>query len=94
VIPLGSRQQIVAEVTDDEGNRSTDVVLDWSHDAEDPLIVRISRKGVVTGNRVGLCAVKAGASDVWARTPVEVSVVPSPERSQARQRLSEAPPHG
>jgi hypothetical protein len=29
-IPLGKRQQILAEVTDDEGRRSTDVLLDWS----------------------------------------------------------------
>lgn len=48
-IPLGTRHQIVAEVTDDEGKRSTEVLLDWRHDAEDPMIVRISRGGVVTG---------------------------------------------
>src|SRR5262249_23709040 len=47
-IPLGTRQQIVAEVTDDEGQRSTDVLLDWNHDADDQFIVRISRGGVVT----------------------------------------------
>ncbi len=28
-IPLGCREQVVAEVTDDEGQRSTDVLLDW-----------------------------------------------------------------
>lgn len=82
-IPLGSRQQIVAEVTDDEGQRSTDVLLDWRHDAEDPLIVRISRAGVVTGNRLGRTAITAGAGGVWARIPVEVNVIPNP-REQKR----------
>jgi hypothetical protein len=77
---LGTRQQIVAEVTDDEGARSTQVFLDWRHDADDQLLVRISRQGVVTGNRVGRTAVTAGAGGVWARIPVEVNVIPNPER--------------
>jgi hypothetical protein len=81
-VPLGTRQQIVAEVTDDEGNRSTDVLLDWRHDAEDPLIVRISRSGLVTGNRLGRTAITAGAGGVWARIPVEVNVVPNPEEQK------------
>lgn len=79
-VPLGTRQLIVAEVTDDEGNRSTQVLLDWRHDAEDQLLVRISRHGVVTGNRVGRTAVTAGAGSVWARIPVEVNVLPNPEK--------------
>jgi hypothetical protein len=79
-IPLGTRQQIVAEVTDDEGKRSTQVFLDWRHDADDQLLVRISRQGVVTGNRVGRTAVTAGAGGVWARIPVEVNVIPNPEK--------------
>jgi hypothetical protein len=82
-IPLGKREQIIAEVTDDDGNRSTDVFLDWKHDADDPLIVRIGPTGRVTGNRVGRTAVTAGAGDpgvgVWARIPVEVAVLPNPE---------------
>jgi hypothetical protein len=81
-IPLGKRQQIVAEVTDDDGQRSTQVLLDWRHDADDPLIVRISRGGVVTGNRLGRTAVTAGAGGVWARIPVEVNVIPNPEKPQ------------
>jgi hypothetical protein len=79
-IPLGTRQQILAEVTDDEGNRSTDVVLDWRHDAEDQLLVRVNRQGLVTGNRMGRTAVTAGAGDVWARIPVEVNVIPNPDK--------------
>lgn len=83
-IPLRKRQQIIAEVTDDEGNRSTDVYLDWKHDADDQLIVRIGPAGYVTGNRLGRTAVNAGAGDaaaggMWARIPVEVTVVPNPE---------------
>jgi hypothetical protein len=78
-IPLGSRQQIVAEVTDDEGRRSTNVLLEWRHDAEDPLIVRISQNGTVTGNRLGRTAITAGAGGVWARIPAEVAVIPNPE---------------
>lgn len=78
-IPLGAREQILAEVTDDDGERSTDVLLDWRHDAEDPLIVRISRLGRVTGNRIGRAAVTAGAGTMWARTPTEVKVIPNPQ---------------
>jgi hypothetical protein len=78
-IPLGSRQQIVAEVTDDEGQRSTDVLLEWSHDAEDPLTVRISQNGTVTGNRLGRTAITAGAGGVWARIPAEVAIIPNPQ---------------
>jgi hypothetical protein len=79
-IPLGCREQIVAEVTDDEGQRSTEVLLDWLHDAEDQLTVRIDRAGVVTGNRLGRTAISAGAGGLWARTPVEVTVVANAEQ--------------
>jgi hypothetical protein len=79
-VPLGTRQQIVAEVTDDDGKRSTQVFLEWRHDADDQLLVRISHRGVVTGNRVGRTAVTAGAGGVWARIPVEVNVIPNPEK--------------
>lgn len=81
-IPLGSQHEIVAEVTDDEGKRSVEVLLDWRHDAEDPLIVRISRKGIVTGNRLGRTAITAGAGGVWARTPVEVTVIPNAQEQK------------
>ena len=55
-VPIGTRQQITAEVTDDQGDRSTRVLLDWRHDADDQLLVRIGRQGLVTGNRVGRTA--------------------------------------
>jgi len=78
-IPLGAQEQVVAEVTDDEGKHSTEVLLDWLHDAEDQLIVRIDRAGVVTGNRLGRTAITAGAGGVWARIPVEVTVIANAE---------------
>jgi hypothetical protein len=81
-IPLGSRQRIVAEVTDDEGKRSTDVLLEWRHDAEDQLTVRISQSGTVTGNRLGRTAITAGAGGVWARIPAEVAVIPNPQEKK------------
>lgn len=79
-VPLGTQQQILAEVTDDDGKRSTDVLLDWRHDADDQLLVRINRRGVLTGNRLGRTAVTAGAGAVWARIPVEVTVTPNPDK--------------
>jgi hypothetical protein len=78
-IPLGKQEQITAEVTDDDGRRSTNVFLEWLHDADDQMTVLIDRTGVVTGNRLGRTAVTAGAGGVWARIPVEVRVIANPE---------------
>src|SRR5439155_9340897 len=82
-IPLGERQQIIAEVTNDDGQRSPDVLLNWEHDADDPLIVRIRPTGAVTGNKIGRTTISAGAGDpkaggVWARVRAEVEVVENP----------------
>lgn len=82
-IPLGKQEHIVAEVTTDEGQRSTDVLLNWEHDADDPLIVRIRPTGTVTGNRLGQTTISAGAGDrkaggVWARVRAEVEIVENP----------------
>jgi hypothetical protein len=84
-IPLGTRQQIIAEVTDDEGRRSTNALLKWRHDADDPLIVRVSQRGIVTANRLGRTGITAGTGEVWARLPVEVHVVPNPEKPKRGQ---------
>jgi hypothetical protein len=86
-IPLGKRKQIVAEVTNDDGTRATNVLLNWKHDADDPLIVRINPAGWVTGNRRGRTNVLAGAGNpeaegVWARIPAEVLVVENPDEVQ------------
>jgi hypothetical protein len=83
-IPLGRKKQILAEVTNDDGDRATDVFLNWKHDADDQLIVRIHPAGWVTGNRLGRTSITAGAGDpaaggVWARIWAEVTVVPNPE---------------
>jgi len=81
-IQVGKKQQIVAEVTNDEGQRNTSVFLNWRHDADDQLIVRIHPSGWVTGNRVGKTSITAGAGDpsaggVWARIWAEVTVIPN-----------------
>src|SRR5439155_19416409 len=83
-IPVGEKRQIVGEVTSDDGQRSTKVFLNWKHDADDQLIVRIHASGWVTGNRTGKTSITAGAGDpseagVWARIWAEVTVVPNPE---------------
>lgn len=84
-IPLGKHKQVIVEVTNDEAQRATNVFLNWKHDADDPLIVRIRPTGWVTGNRVGRTTVIAGAGDparggVWARIGAEVTVVPNPDQ--------------
>jgi hypothetical protein len=83
-IPLARRQQVTAEVTEEDGRRSVDVYLSWNHDADDPFVLRIGPTGMVTGNRLGRSMVSAGAGDaagggVWARIPVEATVVPNPD---------------
>lgn len=83
-IPIGTRKVITAEVTSEEGNRSTAVLLNWKHDADDPLLVRIRPNGTVTGNRLGDTRISAGAglegSEVWSRIPATIRVVDNPER--------------
>jgi hypothetical protein len=86
-IPLGTWREITAEVTNDEGVRSTNVLLDWEHDADDPLILRIRPTGVVTGNRLGRTSISAGAGDpdaggVWARVRVQAVVTENPKASE------------
>ena len=83
-VPLGKKESLTAEVTNDKGDRATDVLLEWSHDADDSLIVRISPFGVIMGNRLGVTSITAGARGVedeavWARVRVDVTVVPNPE---------------
>jgi len=77
-VPLGVRKRIIAEVTNDEGKRKTDVLLNWKHNALDQLIVRIHPTGWVTGNRDGKTIIYAGAGNVWARIGAEAEVIPNP----------------
>jgi hypothetical protein len=83
-IPVGKRKPIVAEVTNDEGMRSTNVLLNWKHDADDPLLIRIRPTGVITGNRIGETSVSAGAGlagdEIWSRIPAVIRVVENPDR--------------
>jgi hypothetical protein len=83
-IKLGEKETITAEVTNDRGARATDVLLEWQHDSDDLLIVRINPFGVVFGNRVGRTSISAGAKGVgdepvWARVRVETEIQPNPE---------------
>lgn len=83
-ILLGNKEVITAEVTNDQGERATDVLLEWGHDADDPLIVRISPFGAVFANRIGRTSISAGArgvgeEPVWARVRVDVEIKPNPD---------------
>lgn len=84
-ILMGTRKSITAEVTNDEGKRSTNVLLNWKHSADDPLLIRIRPNGTITGNRMGETEVSAGAGrdeqEVWSRIPASVRVVNNPERT-------------
>jgi hypothetical protein len=81
-VEVGKKALITAEVTDDDGDRSTDVLLDWRHDAADQSLVRIGSMGWVTGNKEGQTDVFAGADGLWARRPVEATVLPSRDKEK------------
>jgi hypothetical protein len=80
-IPLGTRKKITSEVTNDEGKRSTQVLLNWKHDALDQLRLRLHPTGWITGNREGNTTVTAGGS-VWSRIGAEVDVIENPDLSR------------
>jgi len=79
-IKVGERAEVTAEVTDDDGARSTDVLLDWKHDAVDQSMVRVGARGWVTGEKEGRTSVSAGASATWSKRGVEVQVLPSDKK--------------
>lgn len=81
-VEVGKKALVTAEVTDDDGDRSTDVLINWRHDATDQSLVRIGSMGWVTGNKEGQTGVFAGADGLWARRPVEVTVLPSKDREK------------
>ena len=86
-IKLGERATILAEVTDDDGHRFTDVLLKWRHEADDQLVVRVGPRGTVTGTRIGRTMIFAGGlgtgdAEVWSRIPSEVEVLKNPELSR------------
>ncbi|MBN2331384.1 MAG: hypothetical protein JXC85_06220 [Candidatus Aenigmarchaeota archaeon] len=73
-ISTGSIKMITAQVTNDEGEKSADVILKWKHDAENERIVKISPRGYVFGNSVGKTNVFA-ESEVSCTNPCEVEIV-------------------
>ena len=95
LIPLGRREQISAQVTNDDGERATDVMLNWSHDAPDQLVVRITPWGVVTGNRLGRTCYLCRGGQRWRRWCLGKNTGRSDccsesERSGSRWRFSKA----
>jgi hypothetical protein len=85
-IPIGKRKRVIAEVTNDDGARATDVLLNWRHSAEDQLMVRVSPTGFVSANRLGRTEVTAGVGEpengVWSRIPAVVEVVTALEQDE------------
>ena len=82
-IGVGHSKQIIAQVTTDEDERFSDILLDWSHDAADQGIVKISPRGYVFGNKVGKTSVTSGTKndgDLWATNPVSVEIIPSDDK--------------
>lgn len=84
VVEVGKKALITAEVTDDDGDRSTEVLLDWKHDAEDQSIIRLGAQGWVTGNQEGRTGVSAGAGGVWSKRAVDVTVLPAKDREKTK----------
>ncbi len=78
-LAVGKSDQVTAVVTDEDGQRSADVLLTWRHDAENQMLVLVGPRGRVTANREGRTAVSAGAGEVWAKRPVEVLVTRAEE---------------
>lgn len=76
-LPVGTRKKIIAEVTNDEAERKTEVILNWKHDAKDKLVVSINPTGWITGNRDGKTIVHAGAGDCWSKIGAEIIITPS-----------------
>ena len=81
-IPTGHIKMITAQVTNDEGDKSADVLLTWRHDSEDLKIVKISPRGYVFGNTIGKTNVYAEAT-ISCTNPCEVEVIKG-EKSEGK----------
>ena len=68
---------VTAQVTNDEGDKSADVLLKWRHDSDDQKLIKISPKGYIFGNTIGKTNVYAEA-EVSCTNPCEVEVVKGP----------------
>ena len=73
-IPTGQIRLITSQVTNDEGDKSSEVLLKWGHDSEDQRLIKISPKGYVFGNVVGKTNVFAEAC-IMCTNPCEVEIV-------------------
>lgn len=93
-VPLGKRKLITAEVKTDDKHLLTDVLLNWKHDADDQMTVKIRPTGWVTGGRLGKTTVTAGVDDpkkgngVWSAIGTDVEVI----KSDAKKRPGEGYP--
>src|SRR3989344_559771 len=76
-IPTGHIKMVTAQVTNDEGDKSADVLLKWRHDSDDQKLIKISPKGYIFGNTIGKTNVYAEA-EVSCTNPCEVEVVKGP----------------
>ncbi len=74
-IPLGHIKQILAQVVNDKKQKSTVVLLNWIHDADNQNLIKISPKGFIFGNMMGKTCVKAGGGDFFCTNPCEVEIV-------------------
>lgn len=81
-VPIGHNKQITAQVLDNEGKRSSEVLVNWQHDAENQNLIKISPKGYVFGNIIGKTNVKAWVKDsengdIFSNIATEVEVIKS-----------------
>ncbi len=75
-ISTGHIKMITAQVTNDEGERSDDVILKWRHDSEDQKLIKISPKGYIFGNTIGKTNVYA-ETIISCTNPCEVEIIKS-----------------
>lgn len=86
-VPVGHSKEITSQIIDDEGKKSTEVLLNWHHSADNKNMVKISPRGHVFGNIIGKTSVSAGVNnlkngDLWSSIPTEVEVIKSDDEGE------------
>lgn len=86
-VPVGHSKEIIPQIIDDGGKKSTEVLLNWRHSADNKNIVKISPRGHVFGNIIGKTLVSAGVNDpkngdLWSNIPTEVEVIKSDDEGE------------
>jgi hypothetical protein len=86
-VPVGHSKEIRAQIIDDEGKKSTEVLLNWRHSAYNKNMVKISPRGHVFGNILGKTSVSAGVNDpkngdLWSSIPTEVEIIKSDDKGE------------